>query len=134
MAGGNVCGKATENNSRMKLYIGNLSYDLSEAELREALTEFEPIVDVFMPMDRETGKPRGFAFVTFADRATGEAAIEAMDGKELGGRNLRVNEAEDRRRAPSRPEPLEDPMELPVEKVDDRPTTSSGEKVRYKGI
>lgn len=118
----------------MKLYIGNLSYDLSESELREALTEFEPIVDVFMPTDRETGKPRGFAFVTFADRSTGEAAIEALDGKELGGRNLRVNEAEDRRRAPTRPEQPEDPMELPVEKVDDRPTNSKGQKVRYKGI
>ncbi|MCB1232779.1 MAG: RNA-binding protein [Verrucomicrobiae bacterium] len=118
----------------MKLYIGNLSYDLSEAELREALTEFEPIVDVFMPMDRETGKPRGFAFVTVADRSTGEAAIEALDGREVGGRNLRVNEAEDRRRGPSRPEPMEDPMELPVERTDDRPVNSKGQKVRYKGI
>ncbi len=118
----------------MKLYIGNLSYEMNEADLREAMSEFEPIVDVFFPLDRDTGKPRGFAFVTFSDRETGEAALEAMDGKELGGRRLRVNEAEDRRRAPSRQEAFDDPMELPTERRDDRPTNSRGEKVRYKGI
>lgn len=81
----------------MKLYIGNLSYDTSEVELREFLTPFEPIVDLHMPIDRETGRPRGFAFVTLSSREVGEAAVAQLDGAELGGRNLRVREAEERR-------------------------------------
>lgn len=81
----------------MKLYIGNLSYDTSEVELREFLTPFEPIVDLHMPIDRETGRPRGFAFVTLSSREAGEAAVAQLDGAELGGRNLRVREAEERR-------------------------------------
>ncbi len=80
----------------MKLYIGNLPYDTTEDELREALAEFEPIEDLFMPLDRETGRRRGFAFVTFSSRDTGEEAMRQLDGAEFGGRNLRVNEAEDR--------------------------------------
>lgn len=84
----------------MKLYIGNLSYDTSEAELREFLTPFEPIVDLHMPIDRETGRPRGFAFVTLSSRELGEAAVAQLDGAELGGRNLRVREAEERRNPP----------------------------------
>lgn len=81
----------------MKLYIGNLSYDTTEAELRELLTPFEPIVDLHMPIDRESGRPRGFAFVTLSSREVGEAAVAQLDGSELGGRNLRVREAEERR-------------------------------------
>ena len=81
----------------MKLYIGNLNYDTTELELREHLAEYEPIVDLHMPLDRDTGRPRGFAFVTLSDRETGEAAVENLDGAELGGRSLRVREAEDRR-------------------------------------
>lgn len=81
----------------MKLYIGNLSYETSEIELREFLANFEPIVDLHMPLDRETGRPRGFAFVTLSSRDAGEAAVAQLDGAELSGRNLRVREAEDRR-------------------------------------
>lgn len=83
----------------MKLYIGNLSYDTSEVELREFLSPFDPILDLHMPLDRETGRPRGFAFVTLSSRDAGEAAVAQLDGSELGGRNLRVREAEDRRPA-----------------------------------
>ena len=81
----------------MKLYIGNLSYDTSEAELREFLSQYDPIVDLHMPIDRETGRPRGFAFVTLSSRELGEAAVAQLDSAELGGRNLRVREAEERR-------------------------------------
>ena len=81
----------------MKLYIGNLSYDTSEADLRVFLTPYEPIVDLHMPVDRETGRLRGFAFVTLSSREIGEAAVAQLDGAELDGRNLRVREAEDRR-------------------------------------
>ncbi|MCB1064096.1 MAG: RNA-binding protein [Verrucomicrobiae bacterium] len=120
----------------MKLYIGNLSYDTGEAELREALTEFEPIMEIYFPMDRESGRPRGFAFVTLADREKGEAAMEALDGKEIAGRRLKVNEAEDRRQGGGAPRrsPMEDPMELETSRKDDRPTLKDGTKVRYKGI
>lgn len=81
----------------MKLYIGNLSYDITELELREFLAEYEPLVDLHMPLDRDTGRPRGFAFVTLSNRESGEAAVENLDGAELAGRGLRVREAEDRR-------------------------------------
>lgn len=82
----------------MKLYIGNLPYEISEIELREFLSAYEPIVDLHMPLDRDTGRPRGFAFVTLSDRDAGEAAIENLDGAECGGRPARVREAEDRPR------------------------------------
>ncbi len=81
----------------MKLYIGNLSYDTSEVELREFLSPFDPILDLHMPIDRDTGRPRGFAFVTLSSRDAGEAAVAQLDGAELDGRNLRVREAEERR-------------------------------------
>jgi len=81
----------------MKLYIGNLPYDTTESDLREYLASYEPLEDVYMPLDRDTQRPRGFAFVTFKDRETGEAAIEGLDGADFGGRPLRVSEAEERR-------------------------------------
>ena len=82
----------------MKLYIGNMPYETSEIELREFLSEYEPIVDLHMPLDRDTGRPRGFAFVTLSSREVGEAAINNLEGAEFGGRPLRVREAEDRPR------------------------------------
>ncbi|NLT69221.1 MAG: RNA-binding protein [Verrucomicrobiaceae bacterium] len=81
----------------MKLYIGNLSYDSTESDLREFLAAYEPIVDLHMPLDRETGRQRGFAFVTLSSREMGEAAVTQLDGTDLGGRSLRIREAEDRR-------------------------------------
>ncbi len=81
----------------MKLYIGNLAYDTSESDLREFLSAYEPIVDFHMPLDRETGRQRGFAFITLSSREMGEAAVAQLDGADLGGRNLRIREAEDRR-------------------------------------
>jgi cold-inducible RNA-binding protein len=81
----------------MKLYIGNVSYDTTERELRDALAPFEPLVDFYYPLDRESGRPRGFAFVTLSDREAGEEAIRTLDGFEIAGRKLRVSEAEERR-------------------------------------
>ncbi|MEM6279427.1 MAG: RNA-binding protein [Verrucomicrobiota bacterium] len=63
----------------MKLFIGNLSYDTSESELREVFSEFEPILELVRPINRETGQPRGFAFITLKDDETGEEAIEALN-------------------------------------------------------
>ena len=83
----------------MKLYIGNMPYETSEIELREFLSEYEPIVDLHMPLDRDTGRPRGFAFVTLSNREVGEVAVNNLEGAEFGGRPLRVREAEDRPRS-----------------------------------
>lgn len=120
----------------MKLFIGNLSYDTTEPELREIFARFEPILDFFRPHDRETGQPRGFAFVTLVDREMGEKAIQELNGTVLGGRKLRVNEAEERRnRKPVRRyNPEDDVTEGHAKPVDDRPVGKDGKKVTYKSI
>lgn len=119
----------------MKLFIGNLSFETTEPELREIFEPFAPILELHRPNDRETGRPRGFAFVTLSDHEKGTAAIEALDGVELGGRNLKVNEAEDRgfQRPPQHRSNPQASLDN-VERVDDRPTDKSGKKVVYKGI
>ena len=117
----------------MKLYIGNLSYDTPEDEIREALSEFGSIVELRRPHDRDTGKPRGFAFVTFASREAGEKALAELDDSSLGGRKLKVNEAEERRH-PADPKPRAS-MDVDVKrKVDDRPIGPDGKRIRYKSI
>lgn len=80
-----------------KLYVGNLSYDTDEATLRAAFEEGGRTVNsVAIITDRETGRPRGFAFVEMGSPADAEAAISALDGKQLDGRQIRVNEARPR--------------------------------------
>jgi len=80
-----------------KLYVGNLSYDSTEASLRTAFeADGRKVNEVALIMDRETGRPRGFAFVQMGSEADAKAAITALDGKDLDGRTLRVNEAQDR--------------------------------------
>jgi len=80
-----------------KLYVGNLSYDTNEDELREAFSaDGRQVTEVAIVMDRDTGRPRGFAFVTMGSDEDGAAAVSALDGQMLGGRTLRVNEAQDR--------------------------------------
>jgi len=81
----------------MKLYLGNLSYDAADSDIREAFASYGTIEDLFIPLDRETNRPRGFAFITLQDDDLARKAIEEMDGHDLMGRNLRVNEAEERR-------------------------------------
>ena len=80
-----------------RLYIGNIPFSATEEELREIFGRHGTVTGVDLITDRETGRPRGFAFVDMEDSASAEAAIEAVDGSELGGRNLRVNEAKERR-------------------------------------
>jgi RNA recognition motif-containing protein len=81
-----------------KIYVGNMSYDTSEDELREAFAAGGgEVVSVSIPTDRETGRPRGFAFVEMGSAEAAAKAIQAMDGQMLGGRTLKVREAEDRR-------------------------------------
>jgi len=77
----------------MNIYVGNLSYSLSESELRDAFADFGEVSSVKVLMDRETGRSRGFGFVEMPDQSEGEAAVAQLNGKEVGGRALRVNEA-----------------------------------------
>ncbi len=80
-----------------KLYVGNLSYDTTEAGLRAAFEEGgRKVNEVSMITDRMTGRLRGFAFVQMGSEADAKGAIAALDGKDLDGRSLKVNEAQDR--------------------------------------
>jgi RNA recognition motif-containing protein len=76
-----------------KIFVGNLNFQATEQELQDFLTSYGAIEEVFMPKDRETGRPRGFAFVTFQDDAAAQKALQDLNGKEFAGRALTVNEA-----------------------------------------
>jgi len=76
-----------------KLYVGNMSFKTSEDDLRNAFGQYGSVTDVYIANDRETGRPRGFAFVTFSTEAESKVAIEKMNGVDLDGRQLTVNEA-----------------------------------------
>ena len=80
----------------MKLYVGNLSFETTENDLRDLFSQHGSVTDVALMMDRETGRSRGFAFVTMGSSAEGEAAVAAISGKQVGGRSLTVNEARPR--------------------------------------
>jgi len=80
----------------MKLYVGNLPFSANEDEIRSLFDDFGGAIDLHIPMDRETGRPRGFAFVTLSSREQGEAAIGSLDGSDMGGRSLRISEAQER--------------------------------------
>jgi len=82
----------------MNIYVGNLSYTATEGELRDAFAAFGAVTSVNILMDRETGRSRGFGFVEMPNQSEGEAAISNLNGKELGGRALRINEARPRER------------------------------------
>jgi RNA recognition motif-containing protein len=79
-----------------KLYIGNLPFNTTEADLREMFEKHGTVESINVITDRETGRPRGFAFIEM-DAAGADAARAALDGKDIGGRNMRVDEAHDRR-------------------------------------
>ena len=79
----------------VKIYVGNMSFNTSEDELRTAFAEHGSVDEVAVITDRDTGRPRGFAFVTMPD-SDARSAIEAMNGKELDGRTLVVNEAHEK--------------------------------------
>jgi RNA recognition motif-containing protein len=83
-----------------KVFVGNLEFNITKDEVQGLFEQAGEIRDVFLPSDRETGRPRGFAFVEYANDADAAKAIEQFNGHELKGRALRVNAAEDR---PARP-------------------------------
>jgi RNA recognition motif-containing protein len=80
-----------------KLYVGNLPFSTTEDELRTVFQRHGSVDSVNVITDRETGRARGFAFVEMSEPSAADDAIRALDGTELGGRSLRVNEAQDRR-------------------------------------
>ncbi len=81
-----------------KIYVGNLNYDTQEADLRALFSAHGQVQSVNIITDRDTGRSKGFGFVEMADSAATQAAITALNGKELDGRTLRVNMAMDRPR------------------------------------
>jgi cold-inducible RNA-binding protein len=83
-----------------KVYVGNLAFSATEEDVRDLFSEFGEVESVAMINDRETGRFRGFCFVEMAP-SEADAAIAALDGKEVGGRNLRVNEARPREERPN---------------------------------
>ncbi|MCD4699289.1 MAG: RNA-binding protein [Phycisphaerae bacterium] len=82
-----------------KLYVGNLPFSANEDEVRELFAKHGTVISVNLINDRDTGRPRGFGFVEMEDHT---AAMGALDGYEMDGRNLRVNVAEDKRRDSNR--------------------------------
>ena len=80
----------------MNIYVGNLSYGISEDELRQAFSAFGEVSSVKILMDRETGRSRGFGFVEMPNQSEAEAAVAQLNGKDVGGRALRINEARPR--------------------------------------
>jgi len=86
-----------------KLFVGNLDFKTTKTDLEELFGQAGSVVDVFLPTDRATGKPRGFGFVEYATEAEAQAAIERFEGYELGGRALRVNLASERPAGGGRP-------------------------------
>ncbi len=86
----------------MKLFVGSLSWDTTDQTLKEAFERFGEIVEAKVITERDTGRSRGFGFVTFAEDEAGKSAISEMDGTELDGRTIRVDEARERRPRDSR--------------------------------
>jgi RNA recognition motif-containing protein len=91
----------------VRLFVGNLPYSATEAALREHFSAIGPLSYIYLPIDRDSGKPRGFAFVEFSERAQAEEAIRKLNNQLFMGRPLAVNEARERedrpQGSPSRP-------------------------------
>ncbi|MBW2396692.1 MAG: RNA-binding protein [Deltaproteobacteria bacterium] len=81
-----------------KIYVGNLPFSSTEEDLRDVFGRHGGVASVAVITDRETGRPRGFAFVEMEDESAAADAIRALDGSDLGGRNIKVNEAQDKNR------------------------------------
>jgi len=80
-----------------KLYVGNLPFSATEEDIRASFEKHGAVASVNVITDRETGRPRGFAFVEMEEATAAEDAVRNLDGQDFGGRNIRVNEAHDRR-------------------------------------
>src|SRR6266567_7612016 len=83
-----------------KLFVGNLSFNATENQLQDLFAAYGPVTAVDMIMDKFSGKPRGFAFITMETKEAADAAVQALNGKDLDGRALTVNEARPREDRP----------------------------------
>ena len=86
----------------MNIYVGNLSYDMADNELQELFEAYGSVSKATVIMDRETGRSKGFGFVEMDDSGDAEKAIEALDGENIMGRNLKVNQARPKENRPRR--------------------------------
>jgi cold-inducible RNA-binding protein len=86
-----------------KLFVGNLSYNVTENDLEDLFTQYGTVTEVNLMLDRASGRSRGFAFVTMETKEAADAATQALNGKNWEGRNLSVNEARPREDRPDRP-------------------------------
>ncbi len=89
--------RGKDNKLSKKLYVGNLSFDSTENDLKDLFGRHGTVESVAVIMDRDTGRARGFAFVEMADAQAADDAIRGLDGSDFGGRNIKVNEAQDKR-------------------------------------
>lgn len=78
------------------MYVGNLPFDTNEQDLRSLFDEYGAVTDVHIPIDRDSGQVRGFAFVTMDSRDSMDSAIKGLDSQDFHGRTLRINEAQER--------------------------------------
>jgi RNA recognition motif-containing protein len=85
----------------MNIYVGNMSYNVTDSQLRETFEEFGSVDSVNIITDRDTGRPKGFAFVEMKDDGEARAAIDKLNGMDFDGRNLKVNEAKPRAERPA---------------------------------
>lgn len=84
----------------MNIYVGNLPYRMTDDELRDLFAEFGEVTSARIIMDKMTDRSKGFGFVEMSDKAAAEKAIREVNGKDMGGRQLRVNEAQPRENSP----------------------------------
>ena len=100
MSSGAKTAAALNNDMNTKMYVGNLPFAAQEQDVRELFSQYGGVTEVFLPMDRESGRPRGFAFVTMDSPEAMQAAINAQNGQEFMGRKLAINEARPREERP----------------------------------
>ena len=86
-----IRGKGFKMDQKNKLYVGNLSYDVTEKSLTETFSEYGEVTEAVVITDKVSGRSKGFGFVTFAKDEDAEKAVKEADGKELSGRNIKVN-------------------------------------------
>ena len=108
------------------LYVGNLAYTAVEEDLELAFEAFGEIEDIKLMRDRETGRSRGFAFITFETEAESEAAM-AMDGKEIAGRPVRVNQANERQKQKPKSRPKQQQQRHPKKHRSNQPQSNENQ-------
>ncbi len=84
-----------------KMYVGNLPFSATDEDVRALFSEYGVVTDIHLPIDRDSGRPRGFAFVTMDSSNAMDAAIRGLNGKDYGGRNLNINEARPKEERPA---------------------------------